>query len=92
MKFEIKVTGARQIGKTTIMNEILDLLESKAVHQNFNYVQKLKPSMGDGVPSESVVLEITTFAESVARGALRAKLNYTEDEFKREYPFMPDNQ
>jgi hypothetical protein len=87
MKFEIKVSGARQVGKTTIMNKLLDILENEAVYRDFKYVQVLKPSLDNGIPSESVVIEITTFGESVARGVLIQQRQLSPEEFAKQYPF-----
>lgn len=87
MRFEIKVSGARQIGKTTIMMKILDLLEKEATHHNYRYVERLKPSIQDGVPTETVVIDITTFGEVCARSALTQQKHLTPEEFAREYPY-----
>lgn len=87
MRFEIKVSGARQIGKTTIMNKLLDILEKEAMYKDFKYVQQLKPSIDDGIPSESVIIEIKTFGESVARSVLKQQRQLSPEDFAKEYPY-----
>jgi molybdopterin-guanine dinucleotide biosynthesis protein len=90
MIFEIKVTGARRVGKTTIMKKILDLLEKEAsdcvaTGPTIEYLQRLKPSLIDGIPAETVIIKIKTFAEQTAYTIMHCKDALSAADYQKEF-------
>lgn len=89
MIFEIKVTGARRVGKTTIMNKLLYLLEKEAADYNarptIEYIQGLKSSTTNGIPAETVKVKITTFAEQTAFTYVNARGQIPDEEYVSEF-------
>lgn len=85
MKIEISISGARQIGKTTLLNKLCDFIEKECGHVRYNQAIKV---VSHSPPTESVVIETATFAERYARGVLISKLTLSDEDFKREYPLI----
>lgn len=90
MIFEIKVQGARQVGKTTILNKIINLLEKEAAdtrwEPSIEFIQRIKSYTENGIPTETVIVKISTFAERVAKSYAWERREYLGKEiFEKEF-------
>lgn len=87
MKIKIDISGARRIGKTTLMHRLIETIHEFCGDDVTikKHLDSIKVTAFDP-PTESVVIDTTTFAERYARGVLNSKLTLSDEDFKREYP------
>jgi hypothetical protein len=88
MKIEINISGARRIGKTTLMARLIDTIREYT--QDYatpitKQLDSIKVTAFDP-PTETLILNTTSIGERYARGVLNAKNNLSEEDFRKEYP------